>query len=87
MSSSTDDLPCQELVELVTDYLEDRLPATERARFEAHLAICSGCRTYLEQMRQTIRSLGRLSEESIDSDAKSLLLAAFRDWRRGAKES
>jgi anti-sigma factor RsiW len=83
MSSSTDDLPCQELVELVTDYLEDRLPATERARFEAHLAICSGCRTYLEQMRQTIRSLGRLSEESIESDAKSRLLAAFRDWRRG----
>ena len=83
MTSSTDDLPCQELVELVTEYLEDRLPATERARFEAHLAICSGCRTYLEQMRQTIRSLGRLSEESIDDDAKSRLLAAFRDWRRG----
>jgi anti-sigma factor RsiW len=83
MTSSTDDLPCQELVELVTDYLEDRLPATERARFEAHLAICSGCRTYLEQMRQTIRSLGRLPAESIDADTKSRLLAVFRDWRRG----
>jgi anti-sigma factor RsiW len=84
MTSSTDDLPCQELVELVTDYLEDRLPTTERARFEAHLAICSGCRTYLEQMRQTIRSLGRLSQDSIDPEARLRLLAAFRDWRRGA---
>lgn len=83
MARGTDELPCDELVELVTDYLEDRLPATERARFEAHLAICSGCRSYLEQMRQTIRSLGRLSAASIDSDARLRLLAAFRDWRRG----
>ncbi len=84
MTSSTEDLPCRELVELVTDYLEDRLPATERARFEAQPAICSGCRTYLEQMRQTIRSLGRLPADSIDAEAKSRLLAAFREWRRGA---
>jgi anti-sigma factor RsiW len=87
MTSTADDLPCQELVELVTSYLEDRLPATERARFEAHLAICSGCRIYLEQMRQTITSLGRLSEESIDSEAKSRLLMAFRDWRRARTDS
>jgi anti-sigma factor RsiW len=87
MTSTADDLPCQELVELVTNYLEDRLPATERARFEAHLAICSGCRIYLEQLRQTITSLGRLSEESIDSEAKSRLLMAFRDWRRARTDS
>ena len=84
MSASTDDLPCQELVELVTDYLEGRLSASERLRFEAHLAGCPGCRTYLEQMRQTVRALGRLSEESIEPEAKERLLAAFRDWRRGA---
>jgi anti-sigma factor RsiW len=53
--SSTDDLPCQQLVELVTDYLEERLPPAERARFDAHLEICSGCRTYLEQMRRDWR--------------------------------
>jgi anti-sigma factor RsiW len=80
---SSDDLPCQELVELVTDYLEEALSASERARFEAHLAGCSGCRTYLEQMRQTVSSVGRLSEESIQADVKERLLEAFRDWRRG----
>jgi anti-sigma factor RsiW len=84
MSASNDDLPCQELVELVTDYLEGRLPAPERVRFEAHLALCSGCRTYLEQMRQAVRALGRLAEGSIQPEAKQRLLAAFRDWRRGA---
>ena len=76
------DLACKELVELVTDYVEGRLPATARARFEAHLDSCGGCRTYLEQMRQTIRSLGRQPVELIDPTARDRLLAAFRDWKR-----
>jgi anti-sigma factor RsiW len=83
-SNDPDDLPCQELVELVTDYLEGRLSEPERLRFEAHLASCSGCRTYLEQMRQTVRMLGRLTEESIEPEARERLLAAFRDWRHSA---
>jgi anti-sigma factor RsiW len=84
MSTPNDDLPCQELVELVTDYLEGRLSARERLRFERHLPICSGCRAYVEQMRQTLRALGVLPEESIEPTAKQRLLEAFRDWKRGA---
>ena len=80
---ANDDLPCQELVELVTDYLEGRLAPIEQRRFEAHLALCRGCWMYLEQMRQTILALGTLSEESINPEAKERLLGAFRTWRRG----
>ena len=80
--SDTNDLPCQELVELVTDYLEDRLPSSTRLRFDAHLAQCSGCRAYLEQMRQTIRTVGRLREASIQPEARDRLLSVFRDWKR-----
>jgi anti-sigma factor RsiW len=80
--SDTDDLPCQELVELITDYLENRLPDSARDRFETHLAQCSGCRTYLEQMRRTIRALGRLPTESIQPEARDRLLEIFRDWKR-----
>jgi anti-sigma factor RsiW len=76
------EMPCRELVELVTEYLEDRLSARDRARFEAHLAECGGCETYLEQMRQTIRTLGRLPEESLSADAREALLLAFRNWSR-----
>jgi anti-sigma factor RsiW len=76
------EMPCRELVELVTDYLEDRLSPSERARFEAHLAECEYCETYLEQMRQTIRALGRLPEESLSAEARDALLTAFRDWSR-----
>jgi anti-sigma factor RsiW len=84
MSVSNDDLSCQELVELVTDYLEGRLSEPERACFEAHLALCEGCRIYLGQMQEMVRALGHLAEESIEPEAKQRLLAAFRDWRRSA---
>ncbi len=83
ISENLPEMPCRELVELVTDYFENKLSPRERARFEAHLAECAYCGTYLEQMRQTIRSLGRLPEESLAPEARGALLAAFRDWSRG----
>jgi predicted anti-sigma-YlaC factor YlaD len=73
-------LTCKELVELVTEYLEERLPPSERLRFEQHLVGCAGCRNYLDQMRETIRLLGRLDEDSIAAPTREHLLRAFRDW-------
>jgi anti-sigma factor RsiW len=75
------DLACREIVELVTDYLEGRMPAEERTRFEQHLAICSGCRTYLEQIRQTIAAVGAAREEDIAPAAREDLLRLFRGWK------
>jgi anti-sigma factor RsiW len=77
------ELNCQELVELVTDYLEGALPPTECARFEAHLTECDGCTRYLDQMRLTIAAIGRLTEESIEPEARADLLQLFRDWKAG----
>jgi anti-sigma factor RsiW len=76
-------LSCKELVELVTEYLENSLAAAERARFEAHLALCPGCVTYLEQMRLTVRMLGKLSQDSLDKPTRDKLLRLFRNWKRG----
>ena len=76
------EMPCRELTELITDYLEERLSRVDRARFEAHLAECEACRTYLEQFRQTIRVLGHLAEESLSAAARNALLGAFRGWSR-----
>ena len=74
-------MSCKELVELVTDYLEGALPAEDVADFEKHLSMCTGCRNYLTQMRQTIQTLGNLTEESIAEDTKQELLALFHDWK------
>jgi anti-sigma factor RsiW len=84
--SAEEELTCQELVELVSDYLEDRLESDERARFEPHLVECEGCRAYVEQMRHTISLLGSLSPDSVEPDVRDRLLAIFRDWK-GARGS
>jgi anti-sigma factor RsiW len=74
------EMPCQELVELVTEYLENRLSPRDRKRFEQHLDECDACRAYLEQFRETIRVLGRLPEEALSPEARTALLHTFRGW-------
>jgi anti-sigma factor RsiW len=77
---SSQGLTCHEVVELVTDYLENALPPEERDRVEAHLSGCDGCTRYVEQMRKTIRLTGQLTEEQIPAQQKEALLSAFRTW-------
>ena len=75
------DMSCSEIVELVTEYVEGMLSADDQARFERHLSICPGCRTYLEQFRETIAITGELREEDVPPPARAELLAQFRDWK------
>jgi anti-sigma factor RsiW len=74
-------LTCEELVELVTDYLEGALSPTDRMRFEEHIIACASCQAHLEQMRVTIETVGRLSTDSLTPEAEQDLLHAFRDWK------
>jgi anti-sigma factor RsiW len=76
-------MPCQELVELVTDYLDGALGLIDRRRFEEHLAECSDCVEYLALMRETMRLTGeRLREEMMPPGMRDLLLSHFRSWSR-----
>ena len=77
-------MTCQELVELVTDYLEGALSREDAERFDAHLAACPGCETYLAQMRTTI-ALARASGNGVETGQVAPLLDAFRDWQRRAE--
>ena len=77
-----DRLPsCREVVEIVTSYLEGTMPIDERARFEQHVVWCHGCRVYLDQMREIVRLVGSLSEESIPEHMRDGLVQAFRNWK------
>ena len=73
---------CAEIVELVTEYLEDAMAVGDRERFERHLAFCTECDTYLAQMRDTIAVTGALRGDEIDPEALDRLMATFRDFRR-----
>lgn len=75
------ELRCQELIELVTAYLEETMMPATRMCFEQHLARCDGCSHYLTELHKTIGVAGALTEEWITPAAKAQLLAAFRDWK------
>ena len=81
--SATRAITCKELTEALTDYLEGVMPPADRARFEAHLAICDGCVTYVEHMRQVIATVHELRADDVEATAPDDLLEAFRAWKRG----
>lgn len=75
---------CQEMIEVVTNYLDDALAPDELQRFERHLSYCAGCSTYVDQMRETIRQTGTVPrEESLPAALREGLLAQFRTWKQG----
>jgi hypothetical protein len=83
MAEHGDHITCRDVVALVTDYFERALPADQVSLFEQHLIFCDGCVSYVEQMRLTAQTVGRLEEEHVPAEARDRLLQAFRDWGRG----
>ena len=81
--SSTRSLTCKELTEVLTDYLEGTMSVEDRARFDAHLALCEGCVTYVDHMRQVIKTMRELRPDHVEATAPDDLLEAFRAWKRG----
>jgi anti-sigma factor RsiW len=73
-------MDCNELVELVTAYLDDALEPETRARVEAHLADCEGCANYVQQFRETVRTVGKISDDELDPAFRNRLLDAFKNF-------
>ncbi|MEA2685491.1 MAG: hypothetical protein QOE93_686 [Actinomycetota bacterium] len=77
-------LRCQEVVELVTDYLDGVLPPATRVRLDDHLRRCRNCAAYLDQVRVMVRALGRLAAPALDRQARADLVEHFRRWTSAA---
>jgi anti-sigma factor RsiW len=75
-------LDCNQLVELVSDYVEDALSTEDRQRFEEHLAECDGCVNYVAQMRETIHLTGTLTVDDVTPQVRDELLSVFRSFHQ-----
>jgi hypothetical protein len=82
MTESSERITCQELTELVNDFVEGALPAHETALFEQHLNFCDGCDWYVDQIRLTVATVGRITEAEVPPRVRGRLLDAFRDRGR-----
>ena len=74
---------CRDVVEVVTDYLEDALSTAEKAAFEQHLHACPWCLTYLEQVRMTSMAVQSLAEAPLPRVVEDSLRTLFRSRRQG----
>jgi anti-sigma factor RsiW len=72
-------ISCQEVVEIVTDYLDGKLAPELVHKLEEHLKLCPPCVEYVEQMRTTTR-LAAAARLEVHPDREALL-AAFRAYR------
>jgi anti-sigma factor RsiW len=84
MNTTLPEMPCQELVEVITDYLEGALPERDRNRFEEHLEACGKCQEYVAQFRRTIAAVGVVRESELDPEVRAGLMEAFRGWSRSS---
>jgi anti-sigma factor RsiW len=73
------DIPCAQIVEMVTDYLEDALEPERRLLFEEHLAGCPPCTRYVEQIQITLTNLGTVNDRDLSEQAWAELRSALRD--------
>ena len=80
--TNDNELSCQQVVELVTDYLENVLLPEMRKRLEDHVAECPGCAIYIDRVRQTICMLLQLAQEPVFPATKQELLEIFRSWKQ-----
>ena len=74
-------LACQQVVEMVTDYLEGALAPGDRDRFEAHLTGCPHCTEYLAQMREAIRLSGQITPEDLSPEMRDAFTDLYQRWR------
>jgi anti-sigma factor RsiW len=82
--TDTEAFSCQELVELVTDYLEGALTPGDLRRFEEHIAVCAACTEYLRQLREMIRLVGAITPDDLSPAAEAELLDLFASWKTGS---
>jgi anti-sigma factor RsiW len=82
MAESHEHITCQEVVELVTDYFDGAMSPEDAALFEQHLNFCDGCDWYVEQIRRTVATVGRVPDAEVPAATRERLLRAFRDRER-----
>ena len=75
-------LTCQQITELVTEFLEGKLSFADRMRFQMHVGMCKHCRLYLGQMKQTIATVGALPSEPMPEDVQAELMRRFANWKK-----
>ncbi len=77
-------LSCKEVAQQASDYIDQQYSWRQRMAFRLHLFICSNCRRYINQLRNTIESLKLLKRrpEPILTEHQKELARLLREERQ-----
>jgi hypothetical protein len=78
-----EELECQDVVEVVSDYIDDALPIQQRTKLEHHLVYCTGCATYTRQLRDQKKAFSVEGAHAITPAERAKLFGAFHKWKAG----
>ena len=60
---------CQQLIDFLMSYLDNELPAGQRAEFDRHMAACPSCVDYVKTYEKTV-SLARTVSNRLAKDSR-----------------
>jgi hypothetical protein len=69
---------CQQVTELIYDYLNDRLIPPVKRDFERHLRLCPDCVGFLNTYKNSIRAIRSLPAEDVPPGVRDSLLNFLR---------
>jgi anti-sigma factor RsiW len=66
-------MTCEELLEYLSDYIDNNLSEELSAEARAHIATCHNCHVVLDTTRETITLFRKCGEECIPSERRTAL--------------
>jgi hypothetical protein len=78
------DMNCNELVERVTECLEEALERDDLARLLDHLQMCESCDAYFNEVLVTLKVMEKLPSSDMPPGLEANLLETYRQWAESA---
>ncbi len=77
---------CEDVVALLSDYIDGTLPAGPRTEIEHHLATCHGCHVVLDTTECTILLYRAARSRALEGERRRVLLDKLQTACRGCGE-
>jgi hypothetical protein len=74
---------CKDIAEEASNYLDGDLPLGKRIGLFLHIVICSCCREYMQQIKQTISTVATIRPREKDSTDTQALAEKLRAISKG----
>ena len=75
-------ITCQQLIDFIMSYLDDELPADQRAEFDRHMAACPSCVDYLKTYEKTVSLAKACATDEVPDEVPESLVQAILEARK-----